>query len=222
MGKKVPELIPGYCGECRYFNKTGMLDRFKGHCDFYNKEVTSSWECLAKVSAKEANNNKKNSSQLRNKDNDQEQDFDQKLNGIGGWLVFPAIGIVLGPIIMLLKLLNLESMKSGINWDVVETNIRDVVAFEEFTNIVLIIFLIYVAILFFKKNKKAPKIFISYIVTALIINVIHFIIGLELHGEMKTIYLIISGKSLIISIISAAIWIPYFKESLRVKATFIQ
>jgi len=47
MTQKIPEIIPSNCGECNYFNKTGILDLHKGYCNFYNEKVYTSFTCIA-------------------------------------------------------------------------------------------------------------------------------------------------------------------------------
>ena len=42
-----PEVIPDSCGHCKYFNKTGWIDRFKGYCQFYDRPTYSSRGCVA-------------------------------------------------------------------------------------------------------------------------------------------------------------------------------
>ena len=44
---KVPEVVPNSCKECKYFKKTGIIDIYKGHCTFYDKDRFSNWSCLA-------------------------------------------------------------------------------------------------------------------------------------------------------------------------------
>ncbi|MFQ5753118.1 MAG: hypothetical protein ACE5HI_14090 [bacterium] len=48
MDYKIPEVIPDSCGECKYFKKTGVIDRFKGYCEFYDQTTFTSYGCLAK------------------------------------------------------------------------------------------------------------------------------------------------------------------------------
>ena len=44
---KAPEVIPNSCKECKYFKKTGIIDIYKGHCTFYDKDRFSNWSCLS-------------------------------------------------------------------------------------------------------------------------------------------------------------------------------
>jgi len=47
MTRKIPEIIPNNCGECDYYKKTGIIDLYKGHCNFYNEKVYTSFNCIA-------------------------------------------------------------------------------------------------------------------------------------------------------------------------------
>jgi hypothetical protein len=44
-----PEIIPIECGACSYFTKTGRIDRFKGHCSFFDRDTYKTNPCFAEV-----------------------------------------------------------------------------------------------------------------------------------------------------------------------------
>lgn len=139
---------------------------------------------------------------------------DKKLVGIRGWLILPAIGFVIGPIIGAMGLFYCV----GIYSEVAEAGFGGLFALELAVLVALFCFQIYVAVLFFQKKKEAPKL----IVYLYIINIVSSLVFLmlELNADAN-IFAEESKKQLIRDAISAAIWIPYFRMSKRVKATFV-
>ncbi len=139
---------------------------------------------------------------------------DQKLVGIGGWLVLPAIGLVLAPIIMVVSLI----MSMGLASDVARAGYGGIHALEMIVGLGMLIFFIYAATRFFGKRSNAPSIMIALYVVQLVSQGILLMIELGADAEP---FAIESGKALVRSVIGAAIWIPYFRVSKRVKATFV-
>ena len=140
--------------------------------------------------------------------------IDQKLVGIGGWLVVPAIGLVLSPIIMGVSLV----MSAGLASDVARQGYGGFHALEMLCDFGLLLFIIYAAIHFFGKRRNAPSIMIALYVVQLVSQGVLLMIELGADAEP---FAIESGKALVRSAIGAAIWIPYFRVSKRVKATFV-
>ena len=120
---------------------------------------------------------------------------------IGGWLILPAIGMVLGPISTIVGLVAVLS-SSGSNGNVVEI-VRSVI---------MLLFQLYVSINFFAKKISVPNMVIALIVVSLGVRFMNYKMNI---GD--PVYL----KPLIAGVIGALIWIPYFKVSERVKRTFV-
>ncbi len=140
---------------------------------------------------------------------------DPQLAGIRGWLILPAIGFVLGPVIWVVSLIASLAMFS----DVADAGHGGLFALEILVSLGLLSFLIYTVILFFRKKRKAPSMIIALAITNLVVSGLLLVIELGVGAEAFAIQ---SGKALLRGVISAAIWIPYFKISKRVKATFVQ
>lgn len=139
---------------------------------------------------------------------------DPKLVGIGGWLVLPAIGFVLGPIIGVVSLI----VALGLFSDVADAGYGGIYALELVVQVGLLAFLIYAAILFFGKKSNAPSTIITLMIVSLIASGVLLVIEIGAGAET---FAIESGKQLVRSAIGAAIWIPYFRVSKRVNATFV-
>lgn len=143
-----------------------------------------------------------------------QQDIDDKLKGIGGWLILPAIGLILGPIIGVIGLF----ASLGMYQDVARAGYGGVYALELIVLFGLLGFMIYAAIKFFGKKKDAPKIMIFLYSVSLVASLV--LLGVELSAGAEE-FAVETGKQLVRDIVAAAIWIPYFNVSKRVKATFV-
>jgi uncharacterized membrane-anchored protein len=140
--------------------------------------------------------------------------IDSSLVGIGGWLVLPAIGLILSPIIGVVGLI----VSIGLYPEVEAAGYGKIFALELAVAAAFLIFTIYAAIRFFGKKRNAPTVIIAMIVASLVADVLLLMIELSMDAQD---FAAESAKELARSIFRAAIWIPYFKVSKRVKATFV-
>ncbi len=134
--------------------------------------------------------------------------------GIGGWLIIPAIGLVLGPIktavISLQDINTIQSFAPELLSDV-RLWVGIVI------NVAMIIAAIVVAILFFSKRRVAVMAIISLMIASIVASIIQLLMGVAIFGEVS------SGgiNPLLHACVFATIWIPYFVKSKRVKNTFV-
>lgn len=153
-------------------------------------------------------------------DTSQETAVDQKLVGISGWLILPAIGFVLSliitPINLIVQAVQTESDSAAyfIPSILVRTG--------------LYIWLWTIAISFFKKRSTAPRSIIKFMVVRICALLLLFGLGFAVFssdpslGNELVIIGMLRSNNFIFQGIAAAIWIPYFKVSKRVKATFVK
>jgi hypothetical protein len=139
---------------------------------------------------------------------------DPKLCGIGGWLIFPAIGLVLTPILSVLGLIASLALFS----QVADAGYGGIYTLEIFVQVGLLIFVLYAAGRFFGKRANAPSTMITLFITIIVTHLVLLII--EVNAEAEA-FAIESVKALARGTIGACIWIPYFRISRRVKATFV-
>lgn len=132
---------------------------------------------------------------------------------IGGWLILPAIGLVLGCILSVIGIILSFSIASEI-----ASKYKGIFAINLLFDIALTVFLFYVAFRFFGKRRNAPAAMISFIIANIIVSGVLLVISIGAEAEP---FMLESGKTLGKGIISAAIWIPYFVVSKRVKKTFV-
>ncbi|CCK77556.1 conserved hypothetical protein [Oleispira antarctica RB-8] len=151
-----------------------------------------------------------------------------KLNGLSGWLILVAIGIVLTPIrIVALVLPMYADIFTDGTWDVLTTLGSDVYSpfwapiliAEVVINIGVMGLWLYIAFIFFSKKVIFPKVYIGALLFSIaFIAIDAFAMTLVLPDE--PIFDPETMKELFRSLISAIIWIPYMLKSKRVKATF--
>ncbi len=144
-----------------------------------------------------------------------EAEVQADLVGIRGWLILPAIGLSAGPIIGIVALGYATTLFS----DVAAAGQGGLYAFELAMEFALLGLMIFAAVRFFGKRSNAPKFIVGLLIVA--IGIVALQLAVELSVGARD-FAIESIKQLVRNIIGAAIWIPYFVVSKRVKATFIR
>lgn len=145
-------------------------------------------------------------------------------NGIGGWLILPAIGLLLSPFRLLYDMKDLEYFDQSM-WNLLTD--KESVSYNPFVagalpielifNVFVFLFSIFLAIIFFQRRSSFPLLYQFYLVGMFI-----FLLG-------ETIYIEIvqpdsatfeEYKEIGRSFIAVLIWVPYMRISKRVKETF--
>lgn len=148
---------------------------------------------------------------------------------IGGWLILPLIGLTLGPFTLLFSIVNAgffsvetwSSLNAYEGFDSFKVGLMYVI--ELSLNLAMLSFAVLLAALFYTKRTSLPKLIVVYYLGHISIVLIDtFLIfsmldGIDLGVPQSEL---VDYKSIFRSIISAAIWIPYFANSIRVKETF--
>ena len=136
------------------------------------------------------------------------------LAGIRGWLILPAIGFVIGPVGQLFGIIGLVNLsadfrRAGAGGELLTMTVL---------NIGLLIYMVAVAVAFFRKRRRAPAACMRLLLLLVVLN---FVVGvIARHAGALGIAQLQVGVFLV-SVLQAIIWIPYFKWSKRVKATFV-
>jgi len=141
------------------------------------------------------------------------------LIGIRGWLILPAIGLAISPALGVIGIIaGLASLEKMLNRGYGAYFVPALIA-----NVGMLIYLFVVAVRFFKKRKNAPQTFIRLMIIFPLVNILLFILGLAVIGSSDELVIVslLRNHNFIATGIAAAIWIPYFKVSKRVKATFV-
>ena len=127
----------------------------------------------------------------------------KQTSGIAGWLLLPAINLIISPLVMLVGIVSWIGALSKVTPD--KTNI---VYYAILTNAFLLGLTLYVAVLFFRKKQNAPNMYILLLAASIVLSI--FMVT-------QNEYFI---KNVFLAVVHACIWIPYFRMSKRVKATF--
>lgn len=149
-----------------------------------------------------------------------------KSAGIAGWLILPALGIVLSPFWILATIIS--SYQEWMNIVELTTVQLQLISIAAISYIVSLPLSIIALILFFKKKKQAPYWMIVYygvnvIFTGLEVLVTYHLghkTGMDTDSLNNLLGSSLGGFSRACGI--AIVWIPYFLLSKRVKRTFVK
>ncbi len=138
---------------------------------------------------------------------------ESELNGLGGWLVLPSIGLIFGLVLGMAGFLG--TLYVGPE---VPRRYQDPLLVALCMDVAVYLFLIYTAVRFFGRRKNAPRTYILLFIIAILVSGASTGIGLFWGFD----YMIFGyGFSLLLHILGASILIPYLSASRRVKNTFV-
>jgi len=154
-----------------------------------------------------------------------------ELMGLGGWLILVGIGVCLRPLWMLKVILTSGTLRF-FNQDFWEALTLPgnpayqpmwalVLLSEHVMNVLLLSLNILLVILFFKKKRCFPAVFIALFAVALFSQLAdHFVLLNLVQFHRSPEKTVMSVVAIFQTVIAAAIWIPYMLVSRRVKNTF--
>ncbi len=149
-----------------------------------------------------------------------------RINGqaIGGWLVLIAIGLIITPFRIIYELFFSTSFYDQITWVTAWTQeqyiLLSLMFFELIYNVANIVFSVLLLVLFLERRSSLPKLIIIFLWMSVAVSVIDALVGWAYMTEPKDRDEIF--KNVFRSLIAAAIWIPYFNTSTRVRETFVE
>jgi hypothetical protein len=154
-------------------------------------------------------------------------DGEAGLHGIGGWLIFPAIGIVVSPIVIVLQAMKLHFIFSVDRWNALTSKASEayhplwgpLLTAEWLTNIFLVIYSILVAVLFFQRRRLAVTLCIVLLILRPLVVIVDYA-AIQQIPAVAARHNSTAGPDIARGIIAAFIWVSYFRMSRRVKATF--
>lgn len=153
------------------------------------------------------------------------------LQGLGGWLFLPMIGLCLRPFILFAGISEgwdaYFTERVWISYMMPESSTYDpavmgVVALELVSNFCLLGLTLVVVVFFFARRRETPTLMIGLLVTVPALMLLNgaVVAGADLSVDLGSDEETIKGLGQ--SVIAAAIWIPYFRTSRRVQETFIR
>ena len=135
--------------------------------------------------------------------------------GIGGWLIIPAIGLVLSPIKSLTMLIMGIKMIQSFTPELL-SDAR--LWISGLIDVTLIIATLVVTVFFFKKRRIAVQAIIGLMAASIVASAIQTFLNMSMIGEVDSDTI----KPIVHACVFGAIWIPYFLKSKRVKNTFVK
>jgi hypothetical protein len=153
----------------------------------------------------------------------------KSLKGIGGLLILPLLGLILSPLIKIYSIYeDLWPIFSSDYWEDLTSPASELyhplwtrlLIFEVAGQVTIFLLGLAALVSFLKRSRKAPRLVILWLLLALVFAAADFHFKGYIPGAVAE-YDTIFPPELWSAIIPAAIWIPYFLASKRVKATFV-
>jgi len=155
--------------------------------------------------------------------------FQKGHKSIGGWLILPAIGLILSPLNILSALFLDVKLLFSQRWNLLTNPSsslysywwKPLVTYEILGNLLFLIYVVITTIFFFKQKRAAPRLVIIIIPLGFVFLYVDHLIG----GQVPLIAAsnVHSWMSIMLigRYIALHLWIPYFLLSKRVKETFV-
>jgi hypothetical protein len=153
---------------------------------------------------------------------------ERKLEGIGGWLILVAIGIIGTPIRQIILMMIYPEMFSTGVWEALTTQGSEaydplwatILVGEILINSGMLLAWLYMVYLFFYKKVVFPKWYIGLAVFSLAF-IIADAFAVKLVMPSEAVFDPDTIKELMRSLFMVVVWVPYMLISKRVKATFV-
>jgi hypothetical protein len=149
--------------------------------------------------------------------------------GIAGWLLLPALGLIASPLMMAFGFYNdvLPALTPEV-WNAL-TDAHStaynpmwgpLIVYEVLVNIALFIFTLWLLWIFFSKSTRAPKLIVIWLAAIAGTQIVDYLLSSQIPAMAEKPPDAAGVSALVRSLVGAAIWIPYFRMSKRVKNTF--
>lgn len=148
------------------------------------------------------------------------------LNGIRGWLILPAIGVVVLPLRLLVDMVKLVPSYAVDTWSNLTTVGTEayhamwapLLLFELAGNLAYLVATLLLLVMFFQKRRGVPRLYIGVLAMGVTIQLIDVALAQAIPAVETTPK---EWKELSRAVIGALIWGSYFSVSKRVRATFV-
>lgn len=136
--------------------------------------------------------------------------------GIGGWLLVPALGLIVGPIRTAIQVWTTFPLLSGIDG---QSKLYLFVLLEIIANLGLIAFTFIVAAAFFRREATVPRLYQVLLAATLALVVADAWIAVGMFNVPLDRE---DTRTIMTTIVAFMIWVPYFARSVRVRNTFVE
>ncbi len=136
---------------------------------------------------------------------------------IGGWLILPTIGITLAPVRLLIEFMEVDFFNQHVWTSLEYQGLKSVMVFSFVVNIALFVYVWIVLVHFYARRTSLPMLITFFYAANL------FIVVVDHYLSLKVLQLPASElgyRDIGNALLSACIWIPYFRFSERAKSTF--
>jgi hypothetical protein len=142
--------------------------------------------------------------------------------GIRGWLILPAIGVVVNPILLIATIITDLAARTEYSWVLREyPALKTLLGVEIAGDVVLLGLFSVLAILFFSKRRSARPMFMWTNGASVGLSIILILLSVPLWERMPGLVAEMLPRG-IGGGIACVVWISYFRCSRRVAATFVR
>lgn len=152
------------------------------------------------------------------------------ISGFGGWLIVVQIGLFATLLLYFIQIFNtsIPAVFSDIYSSLTATTStmyhplwQSIIVFELISNVVLCLFCLFNIVIFYQRRSILPRMMIIFYSSSFLISFIDTMLVYQILSSLE-----VEGLSLFKgfsrSLLTCAIWIPYFLKSERVENTFIR
>jgi len=136
------------------------------------------------------------------------------LAGINGWLIPWAVGFAVGPVIIVIMFFRAADLFPAVE----AAGYAGIYTLDLLLEAGLLVLLIYAATRFVRMKTDAPVVIISLLIASMGMSAVLLVAAVVAHAAP---FVTEGARDLGRAVIQAAIWIPYWRVSKRVKATFV-
>lgn len=153
-----------------------------------------------------------------------------KLTGLGGWLILPALGLVFFPFRLIATLVT--DLAAAFDQNVwvalttpgIETSnmaLAGLILGEVLANVVWTALVLVTLVMFFRRDRCLPTLMRAVIIYGLVVVILDTV-ALDRLDLLEAEEKALSVGQVIRQVLAAAIWVPYFSVSQRVRNTFVR
>jgi hypothetical protein len=143
--------------------------------------------------------------------------MDNDLTGIGGWLILVAIGLGIGPLVRLFGIVTDSQLLFNGRFQAamqLKPGLEAIVFYELVTNSFFLVYILMLNFLFYSKRRSFPM-FMIFLLAAQFVTMLIDHLWASRFSPSSQVF------SVLQALVAAAIWIPYFLNSIRVEQTFV-